>query len=82
LRGKFVAEGTYGKRIASVSGSEGGCPQVWLAEDGRGSTDPNKTVVIQGYTMNRSADAPDGESAISIPLRLLIDAYNSVFPPA
>jgi hypothetical protein len=77
-----VAEGTFGKRIASVSGGDTGCPQVWLAQDGRGSTDPNKTVVIQGYSMDRPADAPDDESAVSIPLSLLVAAYRSIFPSA
>jgi len=82
LRGQFVAERTFGRRIASVSGGDAGCPQVWLAEDGREPTDPDKTIVIQGYTMPHPDDAPDDESAVSIPLSLLVAAYQKIFPPA
>jgi hypothetical protein len=79
LRGQFVGERTFGKRIASVSDTGTGCPQVWLAEDGKSPTDGEKTVVIQGYTMPRPDDAPDVESVVAIPLSLLVDAYEAIF---
>jgi len=73
-------ERAFGRRIASVSGSDGGCPRVWLADDDRPDTDRGKTVVIQGYSMPRPDDAPDGENVVAIPLGLLIDTYFAIFP--
>jgi hypothetical protein len=77
-----VGERTFGKRVASASGGTSGCPQIWLAEDGREPTDRDKTIVIQGYTMPRPDDAPDDESAVSVPLSLLMDAFQQIFRSA
>jgi hypothetical protein len=73
-RGRVVGDSTFGKRIASVSGSDGGCPQVWLGKDG-------KTVFVQGYARPRPKDAPDDESVVAIPLTLLMDAAKAISQP-
>ncbi|MGF7238454.1 MAG: hypothetical protein ACQSGP_26350 [Frankia sp.] len=69
-----MVDSAFGKRVASVSGSDGGCPQIWLADDGA-------TVVVQGYTQPRPAQAPDDESVVAIPLSLLLEAAQAVVQP-
>jgi hypothetical protein len=53
-----------GMEILATSCSAGGCPTVYRADSG--------DVVVQGY--EHVLDAPDGEQAVRLPQRLLIEA--------
>lgn len=57
-------------RIAGDCGEGRTCPTVYVSDQG--------TVVVQGYNLTeadlRKISLPDGESAVEIPLSLLLEA--------